>query len=59
MKDIYLLLNLSSENMLKVAQKFKIKKNIDYTSFDFYLNDPTLSDERPIKMNSIFKSKDL
>ena len=44
--------------MLRVGQKFKIKKRIDFTSFDFFLNDPMLTDKRPIKMNSMFKSKD-
>lgn len=55
-RDIYLFLNLSVENMLKVATKYRIKKEVDYTFIDFFLNDPTSSDQRPLKLNSKFKS---
>ena len=41
--------------MMNVANKYKIKKLIDPTTFDFSLNDPSASDNRPIKLNSCFK----
>ena len=54
-RDLYLFLNLSIENMLKVASKFEMKKAIDYSSLDFGLNDPTTRDDRPIKYNSKYR----
>ena len=38
--------------MLKVAEKYGIKKEIDYPQIDIFLNDPTGSDDRPLKYNS-------
>jgi hypothetical protein len=38
--------------MLKVASRFRIKKELDYTSIDFFINDPSTSDQRPIKLNT-------
>lgn len=55
-RDIYLFLNMNTDNLLKVANRYRIKKEVDYTFIDFYLNDPTTRDERPIKFNSKFKS---
>ena len=37
--------------MMKVADRYRIKKSIDQTNFDFSLNDPSTQDERPIKLN--------
>ena len=54
-KDLYLFLNLSIENMLKVASRFEIKKAIDYSNLDFSLNDPTTIDDRPIKYHSRYR----
>ena len=53
--DLYLFLNLSTMNMLKVASRFEIKKAIDYSNLDFGLNDPTTPDERPIKYHSRYR----
>ena len=54
-KDLYLFLNLSIDNMLKVASRYEIKKMIDYSNLDFSLNDPTTADERPIKYHSRYR----
>lgn len=43
-REIYLFLTISTENLLRVANKYRIKKEVDYTFFDFYLNDPTTKD---------------
>jgi len=39
-RHIYLFLNIGLDNLLKVATKYRIKKEIDYTYIDFFLNDP-------------------
>lgn len=49
---IFLFLNLSVENRLKMACKFEIKKEIDYSLIDFYLNEACTEDGRPIKVHS-------
>ena len=54
-RDIYIFLNLSIENMLKVAGRFEIKKELDYSVIDFFLNDPSTDDNRPIKYHSKIK----
>lgn len=54
-RSIYLFLTMNTENLLRVANKYRIKKEIDFTAFDFYLNDPTTPDNRPIRMNGKFK----
>jgi hypothetical protein len=53
-RDIYLFLNLSTDNMLKVAARFAVKKAINYTALDFSLNDPCTGDDRPYRFNSKF-----
>lgn len=55
-RHIFLFLTLSTENLLRVANKYRIKKEVEYTHFDFFLNDPTSHDDRPIKLNSKFIS---
>ena len=40
-----------------MASKYKIKKEINMSSFDFLVNDPTDSKLRPIKINSELKSQ--
>ncbi len=54
--NIYLVLSLPTENLLRVANKYRIKKEVDYSAFDFYLNDPCSEDGRPLRLNSKFKS---
>lgn len=39
-----------------MADRYKIKKEIDMGTFDFSVNDPMDSKDRPIKLNSFFKS---
>lgn len=55
-RHIYLFLSLSTKNLLRVANRYRIKKEVQYTHFDFYLNSPTTSDLRPIRMHSKFIS---
>jgi hypothetical protein len=55
-REIYLFLNINVDNLLRVANKYRIKKEVDYTFFDFFLNDPTTKDDRPIKLHSKCKS---
>ena len=41
---------------MRVASKYKIKKSIDSTNFDFDLNDPcSKKDFRPFKLSSSLK----
>lgn len=54
-KDIYLFLTVSPQNLLNLAKRYRIKKEIDYTCIDFYLNEPTSKDERPIRLNSALR----
>lgn len=49
---IFLFLNLNIENRLKMACRFSIKKEIDYSLIDFYLNEAYTEDGRPIKAHS-------
>lgn len=51
-KTIYIFLNLSNENRLKMASRYQMKKEIDYSIIDFYLNEPTNKDWRPLKFHS-------
>jgi hypothetical protein len=37
-----------------VANRYRIKKEVEYTHFDFFLNDPTTDDQRPVKLHSKF-----
>ena len=41
--------------MFRVSTRYSIKKEIDYSIFDFHLNDPTSYDQRPIRFNSEFR----
>lgn len=54
-KDIYLFLTISPKNLLSLAKRYRIKKEIDYACIDFFLNEPTSKDERPIRLNSALK----
>ena len=54
-RRIFLFLNLSTTNRLRVAARFRIKKEVDYSSVDFFLNDPTGKDYRPLKLHSAFR----
>ncbi len=49
-------LTLRPENFLNLAKKYRIKKEVDYSFIDFFMNDPFLSDKRPIKFLSDIKS---
>lgn len=49
---IFLFLNLSVENRIKMAARYKMKKEIDYSQIDFFINDPTGKDSRPLKVHS-------
>lgn len=44
--------------MLKVAGRFEVKKELDYSVIDFFLNDPSTYDNRPIKYHSKIKIDD-
>lgn len=41
---------------MNVANRYRVKKSIDQTNFDFSLNDPATQDLRPIKLNTALKS---
>lgn len=41
---------------MNVAKRYRIKKEIDYTFIDFYLNDPIGKDQRPLKYASSVKT---
>ena len=53
---IYVLLTLNPENLMRVASKYRIKKELDYTAIDFYLNEAVSEDQRPVKTNSVVRS---
>ena len=38
-----------------MAAKYKIKKQIDYSLIDLYLNDPVGNDNRPLKIHTDHK----
>jgi len=54
---IYLFLNLSQDNLMKIGNRYRIKKSIDTTNFDFSLNDPMAEDFRPLKLHSSFRKE--
>ena len=56
---LYMLVSLSTENLMKSADKYKLKKEICMSVLDFLVNDPTDSKLRPMKINSFFKSKEV
>lgn len=37
-KSVYLLLSLSHDNLMKLADKYRLKKEIDMGTFDFVVN---------------------
>ena len=49
---MFIFLSASVENCLKNAAKYQIKKEIDYSLIDLYLNEPTGTDSRPLKLHS-------
>jgi len=51
-KKIFFFMRLSIENRLKLAAKYQIKKEIDYSQLDLYLNDPVGEDNRPLKLHT-------
>lgn len=55
-RQIYLFLSLGTNNLLRVANRYRIKKEVEYTHFDFFLNNPTTDDLRPIRLHSKFIS---
>jgi hypothetical protein len=55
-KDIFLFLSLTSENYVNLAKKYRIKKEIDYTFIDFFLNEPSSDDHRPHRYSSEIKT---
>ena len=54
---VYLLCSLGSDNLLKLAGTYRIKKEMSMNILDFMINDPTDTRGRPIKINSFFKKK--
>lgn len=54
-KSVYIFLSLSVENMLRVAGRYEIKKEVEYSTIDLFLNDPSAEDNRPIKYHSKIK----
>ena len=55
-KSFYLLLSQKIKNLIRAANIFQIKKQIDYAQIDLYVNDPTDRKGRPVKFNSMFKT---
>jgi hypothetical protein len=55
-RQIYLFLSMGTKNLLRVANRHRIKKEVEYTHFDFFLNNPTTEDHRPIRHHSKFTS---
>ena len=54
-KKIYIFLRLNNESLLKVANRFGIKKEINYDSIDPLLNLPKDSKNRPLEIHSEIK----
>jgi len=54
-KTLYIFLNLSLDNRLKIATHYRMKKEIDYSLIDFFLNEPTGKDQRPLKLHSMME----
>ena len=53
-KKLLFLINLSFENRLRLATKYEMKKEIDYSVVDFFINEPFSPDQRPLKLHSSF-----
>ena len=51
-RDLFIFISQTSENLVKVAERHRIKKEIDYTQVDLFINDPRDKAERPYKVNS-------
>jgi hypothetical protein len=53
-KYVYFLISQNMVNLMKLADKYNIQKEIGMTEIDFCVNDPMDSSGRPLKYNSIF-----
>ncbi len=54
---VYFLLSQSNQNLMKMADKVELKKEMDMRDIDYTINTPTDKKGRPIKFNSYFKSQ--
>ena len=55
---IYLFLKLSLDNLYRVALKYRMKKEIDYSLVDFYYNQAS-ANHRPVKNSSYLKEQEI
>jgi len=46
------LVTQTESNLLKSADRYKIKKEVDYSQIDLFLNDPCDYQHRPYKYNT-------
>lgn len=53
---IYILLSQTTENILKSADHFRIKKEIDYSQIDLFMNEPVDELQRPYQNNTALSS---
>jgi hypothetical protein len=54
-----MLLSQSQDNLLALANHYKIKKEVNMIEYDFFLNDPVDKKGRPLKIHSHFQDKHL
>ena len=53
-KKLFFFISLTFENRMRLATKYEMKKEIDYSVVDFFINEPFSADQRPIKLHSDF-----
>jgi ABC-type uncharacterized transport system permease subunit len=53
---IYILVTQTTENLMRSADRHRIKKQVDYSQIDLFLNDPCDYSNRPYKFNSQIKN---
>lgn len=56
-RALYILLYLPDSSMIKAANKYHIKKEVDYTQIDPFLNEPMDEANRPIRYHSSVMSR--
>ena len=54
-KAVYFLISQSIDNLMKLASRYKIKKEVKMSYIDFHLNDPLDKYERPLKYHTSLK----
>ena len=49
---VYILIKQNISNLMKAADRFKIKKQVDYSQLDLFMNEPVDKLGRPFQNNT-------